>query len=273
MGFRGIVTDALESKTNTFLISTASALTILVLTLGSGSAQEVSSPTCEDEICYLDIFDWADPRDPPPESGPYLPQDLTVRPGAIAVWRNMGSDTHTVTSGKTPLEGGAPDGLFDSQLMFVGEEFSYRFEEEGSFRYFCGIHPWMAGQVIVQGIPFEAQVEIVEEEPEPIEEAPIPVEPVEEASIPVEPIEEPIAPDLALPQDEPAARDPDPSPEILPEVEEMLPVNQIGQEIPDPTPEEFVNESQDDDQVVIIGLIVVGIALMGIAVILVMRKR
>ena len=270
---------ALESKKNTFLITTALALAIMVLTLGSGSAQEVSSPTCEDEICYLDIFDWADPRDPPPESGPYLPEDLTVRPGAMAVWRNLGSDTHTVTSGKTPLEGGAPDGIFDSQLMFVGEEFSYRFDEEGTFRYFCGIHPWMTGQVIVQGIPFEARVEIVEDEPEPVEEPPIPVQPVEEPPIPVEPVEEPpipvepvekpIGPDIALPQDEPAAEpeiDPDPGGEILP-------VNQIGQENQDPIPEEFVNESQGDE-VLIIGLIVVSIGVIGVTVgILVMRKR
>ena len=94
----------LGSGKNTILITTALALGLLVLTLGSGSAQEVSSPSCEDEICYLNIFDWADPRDPPPESGPYLPQDLTVRPGATAVWRNLGSDTHTVTSGKLLLK-------------------------------------------------------------------------------------------------------------------------------------------------------------------------
>ncbi len=262
----------LGSGKNTILITTALALGILVLTLGSGSAQEVSSPSCEEEICYLDIFDWADPRDPPPESGPYLPQDLTVRPGATAVWRNLGSDTHTVTSGKTPLEGGAPDEIFDSQLMFAGEEYSYRFDEEGSFRYYCGIHPWMTGQVIVQGIPFEAQVEIVEEE------APMPVEPVVEAPMPVEPVEEPIGPDIALPQDEPAAIEPEIEPEpnfdILPEVGEMPQVDQIDQDIPDPIPEEFVEESQDDDRVTTIALIVVGIVGIGVTVgILVMRKR
>ncbi|MEE8187360.1 MAG: hypothetical protein V3T99_06845, partial [Nitrososphaerales archaeon] len=62
-------------------------------------------------------------------------------------------------------------------------------------------------------------------------------------------------------------------PEIEPDPgEEILPVNQIGQENQDPIPE-FVNESQGDE-VLIIGLIVAGIAVIGVTVgILAMRKR
>ena len=54
---------------------------------------------------------------------------------------------HTVTSGLV-LTG--PDGNFDSGLIRPGETFSNMFDESGTFRYFCMIHPWAEGSVTVE---------------------------------------------------------------------------------------------------------------------------
>ncbi|KFM15957.1 blue copper domain-containing protein, partial [Marine Group I thaumarchaeote SCGC RSA3] len=45
---------------------------------------------------------------------------------------------------------GTPDGIFDSGRFLPGESWSYQFEESGRFSYFCTIHPWMDGMVIVE---------------------------------------------------------------------------------------------------------------------------
>ncbi len=62
------------------------------------------------------------------------------------VWKNADTTVHTVTSG-TPSDG--PDDLFDSGLFGPGKSFSNKFKETGHYPYFCLIHPWMDGTIIV----------------------------------------------------------------------------------------------------------------------------
>ncbi|MGI9566944.1 MAG: cupredoxin domain-containing protein [Nitrosopumilus sp.] len=76
----------------------------------------------------------------------YIPAQVTVGVGETVTWSNDDTAAHTVTSGTA--EGG-PDGLFDSSLFAAGTTFSHTFEQEGTFDYFCMVHPWMVGSVIV----------------------------------------------------------------------------------------------------------------------------
>ena len=62
------------------------------------------------------------------------------------VWKNADSAAHTVTSG-TASEG--PDELFDSSLFGPGKYFSHKFNEIGFYPYYCLVHPWMEGAIIV----------------------------------------------------------------------------------------------------------------------------
>ncbi len=62
------------------------------------------------------------------------------------LWPNSDSAAHTVTSG-SPADG--LDGIFDSGLIMAGDSFGFPFEEEGIFDYFCMVHPWMSGTVII----------------------------------------------------------------------------------------------------------------------------
>jgi len=81
------------------------------------------------------------------ESGScFSPSEVTIGIGDSVTWHNDSTAAHTVTSGN-PEDG--PDGVFDSGLFMGGETFSHTFTESGQYQYFCQIHPWMTGTVIV----------------------------------------------------------------------------------------------------------------------------
>ena len=77
----------------------------------------------------------------------YIPSPITVNVGDIVQWINQDSAAHTVTSG-SPADG--PDGVIYSDLINPGEEFAFRFDKPGVYPYFCTIHTWQVGLVIVQ---------------------------------------------------------------------------------------------------------------------------
>lgn len=76
----------------------------------------------------------------------YTPSEITVDVGKTVTWLNDDSGLHTVTSGYYDT----PDGMFDSGHIDPETTFSYAFEKAGSFHYFCNLHPWMEGTVIVK---------------------------------------------------------------------------------------------------------------------------
>ena len=76
----------------------------------------------------------------------YMPYNAALDVGGEAMWHNVDTMAHTVSSG-TPAEG--LDDVFDSSLVAAGGMFSYKFEEAGTYDYFCMVHPWMTGIVTV----------------------------------------------------------------------------------------------------------------------------
>lgn len=91
----------------------------------------------------------------------FVPAEVTVDVGGEVTWSNDDTAGHTVTSGT--LDNG-PDGKFDSSLFMAGKTFSQKFEETGEFPYFCVVHPWMTGTVIVQEAGAEEAEETEEHE-------------------------------------------------------------------------------------------------------------
>ena len=75
----------------------------------------------------------------------YIPFKVTVHPKDKVVWSNDDTAAHTVTSGMP----GTPDGKFDSSLFMAGTTFSHTFDTLGEYPYFCVVHPWMQGSVLV----------------------------------------------------------------------------------------------------------------------------
>src|SRR3990172_5600214 len=80
---------------------------------------------------------------------------IEVRTLDYVRWENADTAAHTVTSG-TPEDG--PDKIFDSSLFAPGKDFQYQFTEAGNFDYFCMVHPWMTGVVIVSQASSDLQV-------------------------------------------------------------------------------------------------------------------
>ena len=79
--------------------------------------------------------------------GCYIPGTATVDVGGVVIMSNTDSAAHTFTSG-TP-EGG-PDGVFDTSLLMVNNSFEWNPTTVGEQSYFCMVHPWMQGVIIVQ---------------------------------------------------------------------------------------------------------------------------
>ena len=109
------------------------------------------------------------------------PSMVTVDVGGVVVWTNDDYAAHTVTSGD--LATGGPDGAFDSGLYSPGGEFSHEFGVAGEYPYYCVIHPYMAGVVVV--LEPDAYKEAVGDETVSVETPPNaeledPVEPVPE---------------------------------------------------------------------------------------------
>ncbi len=146
-----------------------SEMPVLPITLMVSIPQGVASPGCEStNECYL-------------------PYSLEIQVGDTVSWSNDDTAAHTVTSG-TP---DGMDGIFDSNLFMAGSTFEFTFDESGVYPYFCMVHPWMTGEIIVNEIKEMIVNEIAVGEPNPsgIEPEviiPVEVEPTEKRAAPVE---------------------------------------------------------------------------------------
>ena len=76
----------------------------------------------------------------------YFPYAFTISAGKTVKWFNADSVSHTVTSGNFR---DGPDGLFNSELLSSGKYFEQTLIVEGTYPYFCMVHPWMNGKIIV----------------------------------------------------------------------------------------------------------------------------
>ena len=95
------------------------------------------------------------------EVGCYTPNITTVDVGHIVTMTNTDSTSmHTFTSGTVDGFAATADGTFDSSILMVGESFDYNADTVGEYPYYCTLHVWMQGVLIVQ----EAEEEVMEEE-------------------------------------------------------------------------------------------------------------
>lgn len=75
----------------------------------------------------------------------FSPADIEVPVGTTVTWKNESNQSHTVTSGANREH----DGIFDSGTVSPGNEFSWTFDETGTYDYYCIPHPGMEGTVTV----------------------------------------------------------------------------------------------------------------------------
>src|SRR5574337_910530 len=77
----------------------------------------------------------------------FTPNPLTVAPGTTVTWKNTDTLMHVVCSGKpSDYQCGQ---VFEEDSLKTGKTFQFTFADAGTYDYFCSVHPWMTGQVIV----------------------------------------------------------------------------------------------------------------------------
>ncbi len=74
------------------------------------------------------------------ESFAFGPDELTVPAGTTVTWTNVDPFSHSVV---------ARNGEFGSEPLTTGASFAFTFATPGSYPFICGIHPSMAGAVVV----------------------------------------------------------------------------------------------------------------------------
>jgi LPXTG-motif cell wall-anchored protein len=70
----------------------------------------------------------------------YSPSSLTIHVGDTVTWKNNGPSGHTAT---------ARNSSFDTGLLKKGQSASHTFEHAGTFSYYCMVHPFMHGTIVV----------------------------------------------------------------------------------------------------------------------------
>ena len=86
----------------------------------------------------------------------FMPSTAVITAGGTVTWENTDNAAHTATSGSAT---DGPDGVWDSSLMMVNGSYSVTLDDAGTYPYFCMVHPWMSGTIIVEAA--------AEPEPEP----------------------------------------------------------------------------------------------------------
>ena len=72
----------------------------------------------------------------------FAPGEITVAKGTTVNWVNRDDIPHTVVSDDKTT--------FKSKPLDTDDHFSYTFSKEGTYNYFCSIHPKMTAKVIVK---------------------------------------------------------------------------------------------------------------------------
>ena len=113
-----------------------------------------SNSSIEETVDEADLFIKGDVIMPTKVSRPgceddnrcYIPSLIVIEKGKQVTWVNEDSAFHSITSG---FYGAATD-LFDSGYLDPFESYTLTFDETGTYDYFCTLHPWMKGQVVVE---------------------------------------------------------------------------------------------------------------------------
>jgi plastocyanin len=71
----------------------------------------------------------------------YTPPMLVVAPGTAVTWTNDDDSPHSVRE---------KDGKFKSAALDTDDKFSQTFTAPGEYEYFCSIHPYMTGKIVVK---------------------------------------------------------------------------------------------------------------------------
>jgi plastocyanin len=71
----------------------------------------------------------------------FTPIDLTVTAGTTVTWKNADDSPHRIA---------AKNGAYSSAALDTDDSYSHTFATPGVYQYFCSIHPYMVGKIVVK---------------------------------------------------------------------------------------------------------------------------
>jgi plastocyanin len=71
----------------------------------------------------------------------FTPPDLAIAAGTTVTWKNDDGEVHRVTDDHKG---------FSSAALDTDDSFSHTFATPGVYHYFCSIHPYMIGKIVVK---------------------------------------------------------------------------------------------------------------------------
>lgn len=80
----------------------------------------------------------------------FLPPTIVIGPGETVRWINEDVAVHQITTGKVEGAQRRPDGRFSSRRFVRGEDVTATFATAGTYPYYCGVHPFMRGAIVVR---------------------------------------------------------------------------------------------------------------------------
>ena len=85
-------------------------------------------------------------------SGCYTPTTATVDVGGVVTMINNDAtgSPHSFTAGTIDGFAQSPSGIFDSGILMADETLEWTATETGTVPYYCMLHVWMVGEIIVQ---------------------------------------------------------------------------------------------------------------------------
>jgi len=72
----------------------------------------------------------------------FAPQTLTVKAGSTVTWNNKDDTVHGIASDNNAFP--------RSKALDTDDIFAFTFTTPGTYKYFCYVHPYMKGTIVVQ---------------------------------------------------------------------------------------------------------------------------
>jgi plastocyanin len=71
----------------------------------------------------------------------FAPKNLTLSAGTTVTWKNADDSPHRIAD---------VNGAYASAALDTDDSFSHTFAAPGVYKYFCSIHPYMVGTIVVK---------------------------------------------------------------------------------------------------------------------------
>ncbi len=81
--------------------------------------------------------------------GCFISEYASIATGGKVIFSNTDTAVHTFTAGSVA---DGPSGAFNSNLVMAGSSYEWTPTTAGEVPYFCMLHPWMKGTILVEGM-------------------------------------------------------------------------------------------------------------------------